>query len=63
MTTPDRSRLTEPTILPAAPPDPEIPPGDPHALEKHCAKYGIRLDGQLLDPAEWGVTPTPQHGR
>ena len=66
------SRLTEPTALPASPPDPEIPLGDPHRLEKHCAKYGIRLaaraagarlDGELLDPAVWGVTPTQQHPR
>jgi hypothetical protein len=61
MTDSDRRRFTEPTALPAAPPDPEIPLGDPHWMEKHCAKYGIELNGQMLDPADWGVTPTEQH--
>ena len=57
------SRFSEPTALGAAPPDPEIPLGDPHWLEKLCAKYGVLYNGERLrlDPAAWGVTPTVQH--
>lgn len=55
------SRFSTLPALPASPPDPEIPLDAPDALERHCAKYGIRLEGELLDPAAWGVRPVQQH--